>query len=154
MYLLRWLFYWFDLLIMMLWLEILGGCIHLSLQDPTDGHIWRNKPSLGFHGASSPQVGCQGPTCRITETCLWRLTLYRGGPNLAPATQMFCLKEAKRHFLEAWRHRGARVCWWWIFYLTLGMLWWEETWGGYSAWEGGFMSPNDLNLLLDFHWFR
>jgi hypothetical protein len=46
---------------MILWLEILGGRIHFSLQDLASGQFWENKPSLGFHGATSPQVGFQGP---------------------------------------------------------------------------------------------
>jgi hypothetical protein len=39
---------------MMLLLEILGRCAHLSLQDLAGGQFWENKPSLGFHGATSP----------------------------------------------------------------------------------------------------
>jgi hypothetical protein len=36
---------------MMLLLEILGGCAYLSLEDLVGGQFWKNKPSLGFHGA-------------------------------------------------------------------------------------------------------
>jgi hypothetical protein len=39
---------------MMLGLEILGGRAHLSLRDLVGGQFWENKPSLGFHGATSP----------------------------------------------------------------------------------------------------
>ena len=125
MYLLRWLFYWFDLLIMMLWLEILGGHIHLSLQDPAGGQFWRNKPSLGFHGAWSRQVGCQGRTCRITMTCLWRLRGHLGGPCLALTCKAFCLERPKCHPWRVYVIIGARVWWRGCYLLTLGMTWWE-----------------------------
>jgi hypothetical protein len=56
----------------MLRLKILGGRAHLSLQDLASGQFWENKPSLGFHGATSPQVGCQGPACRMRKIRLGR----------------------------------------------------------------------------------
>jgi hypothetical protein len=48
---------------MMILLDILGRCVHLSSQDLVGGQFWENKPSLGFHGDTSPQVGCQGTVC-------------------------------------------------------------------------------------------
>jgi hypothetical protein len=87
-----------------IWLEIPWGRVHLSLQDLVGGQFWKNKPSLGFLGDWSPQVGCQGPTLRKMMTCLWRPRGHLGGSFPAPTCQMICLKGENRHLLGAWHH--------------------------------------------------
>jgi len=62
-----------------IWLDILEGRIHLSLQDLVGGQFWKNKPSLGFHGAWSQQVVCQGPTLHMMMKFLYRPIGHLGG---------------------------------------------------------------------------
>jgi hypothetical protein len=68
----------------------------LSLQDLVGGQFWKNKPSLGFHGASSPQVGCQGPTCRMMRDAF-------GGLE-GTLDDLTMPSQAKRFFRDLKRH--------------------------------------------------
>ena len=125
---LRWLIYWLDPLIMMLWLEILGGHVHLSLQDLAGGQFWENKPSLGFHGATSPQVGCQGPACWMRENILGRpwWCLIWHSPTLTCQT-IFPWGEKRplfEHDIMCWGlgHGGEMICFGtWMFWGVWGL---------------------------------
>jgi hypothetical protein len=108
------LIYWFYLLIVIFWLEILGERAYLSLHDLVGGQFWRNKPSFSFHGDWIPQVGCQVPTFQMREMNLWRPRRWLERHDLSLTCQMFCIEEAKNHLLEAWRHAWGGLRWWWI----------------------------------------
>jgi hypothetical protein len=69
----------------------------LSLQDLVGGKFCKNKPSLGFHGDSSPQVGYQGPTYWTNNIFLWRPKGHHKGPKISPIAQMIHLGGLKRH---------------------------------------------------------
>jgi len=107
----------------MLWLDILGGHVHLSLQDLVGGHFWENKPSLGFHGATSPQVGYQGPACQMIERRLGR-PWWRLGKPIPPLTfqTIFPGGEKSSTFELDVMILGDRAWWWGAILLTLGRL--------------------------------
>ena len=100
MYMLRWLIYWLDSLIMMLWLEILGGHAHLSLRDLVGVWFWENKHNLDFHGDTSSQVGCQGPACQMRKIRLGRPWWWLGGHSPALACQTIRPRVAKRPLFQ------------------------------------------------------
>jgi hypothetical protein len=85
---------------MILLLDILGGRIHFFCRTQLVDNFGGTSLAWASMGLQAHKVGFQGPTCHITEIFLWRLTWHHEGPNLAPTTETFCLKESKRHFVE------------------------------------------------------
>ena len=133
---------------MMLWFEILGGRVHLSLQDLAGGQFWENKPSLGFHGATSPQVVCQGPACRLRKIKLGRPWWWLGQHSPCLTCQTIFPEEAKHPLFEAWRHVWGARAWWWD-----DMHWHLDVWGVWGfdhegihldAWHMDLVGPSIL----------
>jgi hypothetical protein len=56
----------------MLWLEILGGRIHLSCRYRLVASFGRTSLAWASMRASNPQDGWHRPTCQTTERCFWR----------------------------------------------------------------------------------
>ena len=144
----RWIIYWLDSLIMMLWLEILGGRAHLSLQDLVGGQFWENKPSLGFHGATSPQVGCQGPACQIRERWFGRPWWWLEWPSPPISCQTIFPRGVKcptfEHDVMILR---ARDWWWGATHFHLNVVrrrgsspWWDHL----DAWHMALGGPSML----------
>ena len=89
-----------------IWIDILGGCIHLCLQNLVGGHFWKNKPSLGFLRAWSPQIGYHDPHLGKIR----KMNVSFGGKRRLLEAQQFIsklnihLKMSKHHPREGWRH--------------------------------------------------
>ena len=149
MHILRWLIYWLDSLIMILWLEILGGRAHLSLQDLVGGQFWGNKPSLGFHGATRPRVWCQEPACQMREIRLGQPWWWLGQP-IPPLTFQTIFPRGAKHstfeldvMLLGLGHGGEVPLFWHMD--VWGGEWSSPWWDSLDAWHVEF---GGLSMLL------
>jgi hypothetical protein len=78
----------------------------LSLHDLVGEHFWENNPSLGFHGATSPWVGCQGPACWMINIIFERNDDDLDDISYPPHSKHFP-RRGKTSLLEARHHLGG-----------------------------------------------
>ena len=120
MHMLRWIIYWLDSFIMMLWLEILGGSAHLSLQDLVGGQFGRKSLDWASMGLQAHRLDAKGPHDGSHRRSIGDLEYDVEDLSRASHAKPFSQEGNNVFFLSLTSYLGARVWWWCYHSLTNG----------------------------------